>query len=85
MTTIQVAETLELRQTLARQIPVDTLAPYGAADGAGGGGAVGGAAPRARCVLSAQLRERAESDLAPIAAPDAPRGLQPLLDAAQPG
>ena len=43
---------------------------------------MGGAARHAPgALLSAQLRERAESDLAPIAAPDAPRELQPLLDA----
>ena len=83
MATIQVAETLELRQTLARQILVDTLWRQAAllvvitlvvllvVQ----------TATRPVRELSAQLRGRAENDLAPIAAADAPRELLPLLEA----
>ena len=83
MTTIQVAETLELRQTLARQILVDTLWRQAALLMVLVAAVlwVVQRATRPVSSLSAQLRERAESDLAPIAAPDAPRELQPLLDA----
>ncbi|MBP6901909.1 MAG: sensor histidine kinase N-terminal domain-containing protein [Burkholderiaceae bacterium] len=83
MATIQVAETLELRHTLARQILVDTLWRQ-----------AGLLAVIAVVVvwvvqrttlpvrrLSAALEQRAEGDLAPIAAPEAPRELRPLLDA----
>lgn len=83
MATIQVAETLELRHTLARQILVETLWRQ-----------VGlvivivivvvvvvqrATGPVRR--LSAQLRERAEGDLSPVVAPDAPREWQPLVEA----
>jgi two-component system sensor histidine kinase TctE len=83
MATIQVAETLELRETLARQILVDTLWRQAAllvvitlvvllvVQ----------AATKPVRELSAQLRGRAENDLAPIAAADAPRELLPLLEA----
>lgn len=83
MTTIQVAETLELRQTLARQILVDTLWRQAALLLVLVAAVLWVVQRATRPVrsLSAQLRERAESDLAPIAAPDAPRELQPLLDA----
>ena len=83
MTTIQVAETLELRQTLARQILVDTLWRQAALLMVLVAAVLWVVQRATRPVrsLSAQLRERAESDLAPIAAPDAPRELQPLLDA----
>ena len=63
MTTIQVAETLELRQTLARQILVDTLwRQGGAAAGAGGGGAVGGAARHAPGALAERPAARARRE-----------------------
>ncbi len=83
MATVQVAETLELRQTLARQILLDTLWRQAALL------AVLTAvvllvvqfATRPVRALSAQLRERAEDDLSPIEAGSAPRELQPLLDA----
>jgi two-component system, OmpR family, sensor histidine kinase TctE len=83
MATIQVAETLELRETLARQILIDTLWRQAALL------AVitlvvllvVQRATRPVRELSAQLRGRAENDLAPIAAPGAPRELLPLLDA----
>lgn len=83
MATIQVAETLELRQTLARQILVDTLWRQA--------GlllvitavvvVVVQRATRPVRELSAQLRQRSENDLAPIDASRAPRELLPLLDA----
>ena len=83
MATIQVAETLELRETLARQILVDTLWRQAALL------AVitlvvllvVQRATRPVRELSAQLRGRAENDLAPIVAAGAPRELVPLLDA----
>lgn len=83
MATIQVAETLELRQTLARQLLVDTLWRQAALLLVLVGAVlwVVQRATRPVRALSAQLRDRAESDLAPIAAADAPRELQPLLDA----
>ena len=81
--TIQVAETLELRQTLARQILVDTLWRQAALLAVLVGAVLWVVQRATRPVrsLSAQLRDRAENDLAPIAADDAPRELQPLLDA----
>lgn len=83
MATIQVAETLELRQTLARQILVDTLWRQAALLLVLVGAVLWVVQRATRPVrsLSAQLRDRAENDLAPIAAADAPRELQPLLDA----
>jgi two-component system sensor histidine kinase TctE len=83
MATIQVAETLELRRTLARQILVETLWREALLIGvivlvvvvvvqrATG--------PVRR--LSAQLRERPEGDLSPVDAPDAPREWLPLVEA----
>jgi two-component system, OmpR family, sensor histidine kinase TctE len=83
MATIQVAETLELRRTLAQQILFATVWRH-----------VGLVLIIAMVVvwvvqratqpvrrLSAQLSRRSESDLAPIEAPDAPRELLPLVDA----
>ena len=83
MATIQVAETLELRQTLASQILVDTLwrqavfvlvitlvVVF-----------VVQRATRPVRELSAQLRQRSENDLAPIDASRSPRELLPLLEA----
>jgi len=83
MATIQVAETLELRQTLARQILVDTLWRQAALLAVLVGAVLWVVQRATRPVreLSAQLRGRAENDLAPIAAADAPRELRPLLDA----
>jgi two-component system sensor histidine kinase TctE len=83
MATIQVAETLELRETLARRILVDTLWRQAAllAVIAGVVAWVVQRATRPVRELSAQLANRAEGDLAPIALPDAPRELRPLLDA----
>ena len=83
MATVQVAETLELRQTLARQILVDTLWRQAALL------AVLTAvvlivvqlATRPVRELSERLRDRAEGDLSPIEVASAPRELQPLLAA----
>ncbi|MDC6167231.1 sensor histidine kinase [Paucibacter sp. XJ19-41] len=83
MATIQVAETLELRHTLAQQILTETLWRQAllvlvivivvvlVVQRA--------TLPVRR--LSAQLRERTEGDLSPVDAPDAPREWQPLVDA----
>ncbi|WP_198968672.1 sensor histidine kinase [Xylophilus sp. ASV27] len=83
MAVIQVAETLELRHTLARQILVETLQ--------GQAGLVlvialvvvlvVQRATRPVRALSATLQARPEGELTPIAAPDAPRELLPLVDA----
>ena len=83
MATIQVAETLELRQTLARQILVDTLWRQAALLGVIGVVVVLVVQRATRPVraLSARLRMRRENDLAPIEAPDAARELLPLVDA----
>jgi len=83
MATIQVAETLELRETLARQILIDTLWRQAALV------AVITAvvlvvvqrATRPVRALSQRLHLRSENDLAPIATDDAPRELLPLVDA----
>ncbi len=83
MATIQVAETLELRETLARQLLVDTLWRQAAllAVVTLVVLVVVQRATRPVRELSALLRTRAADDLAPIAAPGAPRELAPLLDA----
>ncbi len=83
MVTIQVAETLELRQTLARQILVDTLLRQSllAAVIALVVVLVVQRATRPVRALSAQLGARAEGDLHAIGAPDLPRELHPLVDA----
>ena len=83
MATIQVAETLELRHTLARTLLLQTLwqqlllvALIAAV--------VVFVVQRATAPvrqLSAQLQQRAETDLSPLPSADAPRELQPLLDA----
>jgi two-component system sensor histidine kinase TctE len=83
MATIQVAETLELRETLARQLLVDTLWRQAALLGVITLVVLVVVQRATRPVreLSAQLRGRAENDLAPIAAAGAPHELAPLLDA----
>jgi two-component system sensor histidine kinase TctE len=83
MATIQVAETLELRQTLARQILIDTLwrqavlvivialvVVF-----------VVQRATRPVRAVSHALAARSENDLAPLSTEGAPRELRPLLDA----
>jgi two-component system, OmpR family, sensor histidine kinase TctE len=80
--TIQVAETLELRETLAREMLVATLWRQAAllALIAIVVIAVVQRATRPVRELSARLDARDENDLSPIAAPSAPRELHPLLD-----
>ena len=83
MATIQVAETLELRHTLARQLLIDTLWQQAllvvliAAVVV----AVVQRATRPVRELSARLSARAENDLSPVDAADAPRELQPIVAA----
>ena len=83
MAVVQVAETLELRHTLARQILIDTLWRQAllvlviAA-------VVVWVVQRATLPvrrLSAQLQARPEGDLTPLSVDDTPRELQPLVDA----
>ncbi|MGD9774194.1 sensor histidine kinase [Diaphorobacter sp.] len=83
MAVIQVAETLELREAAALQILHTTLARQALllALIAGIVVLVVQRATRPVRQLSSNLQARAESDLAPIAAPAAPRELQPLIDA----
>jgi len=83
MATIQVAETLELRQTLARQILLDTLWRQALLLLVITAVVVWVVQRATRPVraLSAQLLQRSENDLAPIAAAGAPRELLPLVDA----
>ncbi len=83
MAVVQVAETLELRRTLARQILFDTLWRQAVLVAVIGLVVmlVVQRATRPVRQLSAQLRERPEGDLTPIAAADAPRELLPLVDA----
>jgi two-component system, OmpR family, sensor histidine kinase TctE len=83
MATIQVAETLELRETLARQILVDTLWRQAALVAVIALVVVLVVQRATKPVrdLSAQLNERSANDLAPIARADAPRELLPLLHA----
>jgi two-component system, OmpR family, sensor histidine kinase TctE len=83
MATIQVAETLELRHTLARQILIDTLwrQTILASVIALIVVLVVQRATRPVRELSARLRARPEGDLTPIDAPAVPRELHPLIDA----
>jgi two-component system sensor histidine kinase TctE len=83
MATIQVAETLELRQTLARQILVDTLWRQALLLLVISAVVVWVVQRATRPVreISAQLVQRGANDLRPIAAPRAPRELLPLVDA----
>ena len=83
MAVIQVAETLELRQALARKILIDTLWRQAILVVVIALVAVIVVQRATRPVrhLSARLRARNEADLTPIDAPDAPRELLPLVDA----
>jgi two-component system sensor histidine kinase TctE len=83
MATIQVAETLELRQMLARRILFDTvwrqallLAVIAIVVVA-----VVQIATQPVRALSEQLRQRRDDDLSPVLSADAPRELQPIVDA----
>ena len=83
MATIQVAETLELRHTLARQVLVDTLWRQAAllALIAVVVVVVVQRATRPVRALSAALSARDDDDLSPLQGPAPPRELQPLVDA----
>jgi len=83
MATVQVAETLELRQTLARQILVDTLWRQALLLLVATAVVVWVVQRATRPVraISAELLRRGDNDLAPIAAPGAPHELRPLIDA----
>ena len=83
MATIQVAETLELRETLARQLLFDTLWRQAilATVIALVVLVVVQRGTRPVRILSATLRNRPEHDLTPIAVPGVPRELRPLVDA----
>ncbi len=83
MAVIQVAETLELRRTLAQKILLDTVwrqlllvAVIALVTVV-----VVQRATRPVRYLSARLQARPEGDLTALSAPDAPRELQPLVDA----
>jgi two-component system, OmpR family, sensor histidine kinase TctE len=83
MAVVQVAETLQLRRSLARQILIDTIWRQALLVAVIALVAVvviqRGMRPVRR--LSTELGSRAESDLTPISAPDAPRELLPLVEA----
>jgi len=83
MTTIQVAETLELRQTLARQILIDTLWRQAALVIVIAGVVVFVVQRATRPVraLSHALSARSENDLSPLPTDSAPRELLPLVEA----
>ena len=80
---VQVAETLEIRHALARQILWDTLARQAALIAliAATVIVVVQRATRPVRALSHELQARPDDDLRPIAAPYAPRELQPLIAA----
>ena len=83
MAVIQVAETLEVRETLALQILWNTLLRQALLIAVIAFTVVLVVQRATRPVrqLSQQLQARREGDLSPIAAPTAPRELQPLVDA----
>ena len=83
MAVVQVAETLQLRRSLARQILIDTAWRQAMLVAVIALVVVivvqAGMRPVRR--LSSELEGRAENDLTPIGAPDAPREVLPLVDA----
>lgn len=83
MAVIQVAETLELREALARRILHETLARQALLVAVIAAVVIWVVQRATRPVreLSAALPQRPEGDLTPIAAPGAPRELAPLVDA----
>jgi two-component system sensor histidine kinase TctE len=83
MAVVQVAETLELRETLARKVLVDTLWRQAVLVGVIALVVIVVVQRATRPVrrLSAELKARPEGDLTPVAAPAAPRELLPLIDA----
>ncbi|MGI4777478.1 MAG: sensor histidine kinase [Janthinobacterium lividum] len=82
MAVVQVAETLELRQTLARKLLIDTLWRQLVLLGviASVTALVVQRATRPVRELGEAIEARAADDLTPIDAPDAPRELRPLLE-----
>lgn len=80
---VQVAETLEIRHALARSILWNTLARQAALIALIAGTVIWVVQRATRPVrqLSYELQDRPEDDLRPIAAPAAPRELQPLIAA----
>ena len=83
MAVVQVAETLELRHTLARQILIDTLLRQVALVSIIALVVIVVVQRATRPVrrLSAQLQARPDGDLTPLQAADAPRELIPLIEA----
>lgn len=83
MAVVQVAETLELRRKLAREVLLDTLWRQLLLVAVIAGVVVWVVQRTTRPVraLSRSLQARAESDLTPLPADNAPRELQPLLEA----
>ena len=83
MAVIQVAETLELRHALTRQILWNTLQRQAILVAVIAVVVVVVVQRATRPVrrLSEELQARPEDQLTPISAPDAPRELQPLVDA----
>jgi two-component system, OmpR family, sensor histidine kinase TctE len=83
MATIQVAETLELRETLARQLLLDTLWRQAALIALIAAVVVWVVQRATRPVreLSTQLAARDEADLRPLDSTGAPRELAPLVEA----
>ena len=83
MAVVQVAETLELRRTLARQILIDTLWRQAALVAVIALVVIVVVQRATRPVrrLSAVLQARPTSDLTPLLAPGAPRELVPLVEA----
>ena len=83
MAVIQVAETLEVRETLALQILRNTLLRQALLIGVIALTVILVVQRALNPVrqLSRQLQGRTEGDLSPIASPSAPRELQPLIDA----
>ncbi len=83
MAVVQVAETLEIRETLARKLLLDTLwrqAVLLAVIAAVTALVVQRATQPVRA-LGEAIESRAADDLSPIEAPDAPRELRPLVEA----
>jgi two-component system sensor histidine kinase TctE len=83
MATVQVAETLELRHTLARQILLDTLLRQAILISVITVAVLVVVHRVTRPIrrLSQNLRQRGEDDLQPIEATDLPREIRPLTDA----
>ncbi|OUM00335.1 sensor histidine kinase [Variovorax sp. JS1663] len=83
MAVVQVAETLELRETLVRKLLVDMLWRQLVLLGVIAGVTVFVVQRATQPVrrLGALIEGRAADDLSPIDAPDAPRELRPLVDA----